>query len=104
MTAMYTRDFPVASLVLDEQNPRFVRTTRSTRESINALLAEAPAKLLALAQDIAREGVNPTELPVVVEEDDNNVVIEGNRRIAALKLLLNPDLAHDERLQRQFRE
>ncbi|SDH58432.1 hypothetical protein SAMN05216553_1317 [Lentzea fradiae] len=101
---MELHDFRVTDLVLDKQNPRFASQTSSDRESVNVLLAEAPAKLVALAQDIAREGVNPTELPVVVEIDGQNVVIEGNRRVAALKLLNNPDLANDERLRRQFRE
>ncbi|WP_157606542.1 hypothetical protein [Saccharomonospora cyanea] len=99
---MNTQDFPVASLLLDEENPRFEQKVSSQREAINAILSEAPAKLVALAQDIARKGVNPTELPVVTEIDERIVVIEGNRRVAALKLLNNPDLATDAGLRRQF--
>lgn len=100
---MRNKELSVASLTLDERNPRFRAPTNSTRESINALLADAPAKLVALAQDIAREGVNPTELPVVLVVKGRNIVAEGNRRVAALKLLKNPDLADDPQLQRKFR-
>ena len=88
--------YPVASLLLDETNPRFAESVESQRAAANALLADGSTKLLNLAEDIAREdAVNPTELPVLVEEDGNLVVIEGNRRLAALKLLRHPDLADD---------
>lgn len=84
----------VASLLLDESNPRFPDQVAGQDEAITALLKDAAPKLLSLAEDIANEGsLNPTELPVVVEEDDGLVVIEGNRRLAALKLLKNPDLS-----------
>lgn len=72
-------------------------------EAINALLTDAPTKLLALAKDIVTQGsVNPTELPVVVEEDGELVMIEGNRRLAALKLLRNPQLCSDPALTKRF--
>ena len=95
----------VASLLLDETNPRFADGVDSQKQAVNALLAEGPTKLINLAQDIVKEAaVNPTELPVLVEEDGELVVIEGNRRLAALKLLRNPDLADDPTHQRRFRE
>jgi hypothetical protein len=88
--------YPVASLLLDQTNPRFRESADSQKTAINALLAENSVKLLNLAQDIARENaVNPTELPVLIEENAELIVIEGNRRIAALKLLRNPDLADE---------
>jgi hypothetical protein len=97
------REYSVASLLLDETNPRFADGVDSQREAVNALLSDAPAKLLKLAGDIAREGtLNPTELPVVVRESSGLVVIEGNRRLAALKLLANPELAFDKTHQRSL--
>lgn len=84
----------VSGLFLDERNPRFREQINGQDEAVTALLLDAADKLVILAQDIATEGsLNPTELPVVVEEDGELVVIEGNRRLAALKLLRNPDLA-----------
>lgn len=94
--------YPVASLLLDETNPRFVEAVESQRAAVNALLADGPVKLLSLAEDIAREdAINPTELPVLIEEDGELIVIEGNRRMAALKLLRNPELADDATHQRR---
>lgn len=84
----------VSGLLLDERNPRFREQVSGQDEAVTAMLVDAAPKLVNLAQDIANEGsLNPTELPVVVEEDGELVVVEGNRRLAALKLLRNPDLA-----------
>ncbi|MFF5448956.1 hypothetical protein [Streptomyces sp. NPDC012888] len=92
----------VNSLVLDESNPRHEKKTASLEESIAALLGHNPEKLYRLAKDIAQHGINPAELPIVVIEGDRNIVVEGNRRVAALKLLGNPSLAPTEKLQKQF--
>lgn len=84
----------VSGLLLDERNPRFRDQVTGQDEAVTALLIDAAEKLVNLAQDIATEGsLNPTELPVAVEEDGELIVIEGNRRLAALKLLRNPTLA-----------
>jgi hypothetical protein len=100
------KDLNVADLLLDEANPRFRNPVRSQNEAINTILADAlaAAKVLKLAQDIVEYGaLNPTELMVVVEQDGRFVVIEGNRRLAALKLLRNPGLATDSAQQVQFK-
>ncbi|MER7894615.1 hypothetical protein ABTX62_00240 [Streptomyces sp. NPDC096046] len=92
----------VASLTLDETNPRHAHRTSSLEESIAALLEKGPEKLLKLARDISQHGVNPTELTIVLVDGDHNVVLEGNRRVAALKLLHDPKLAPTEKLRKQF--
>ncbi|MFJ9618246.1 ParB/Srx family N-terminal domain-containing protein [Streptomyces noursei] len=99
---MEQRDFAVADLRLDGNNPRHAVPTPTTREAIAALLGKDPEKLLRLAQDIAQKGVNPTEFPIVVHEDGRPVVIEGNRRIAALKALADPSLVEDARIRKLF--
>jgi hypothetical protein len=48
--------------------------------------------LLGLMRDILRDGYLDNELPVVVVESEQCVVLEGNRRIAALKALNDPAL------------
>jgi hypothetical protein len=92
----------VASLTLDETNPRHANRTSSLEESIAALLAKGPEKLLRLARDICQHGVNPTEMAVVLVDGDHNVVLEGNRRVAALKLLHNPKLAPTDKLRKRL--
>lgn len=52
-------------------------------------------QLLALAKDIVEEGVDPTNRTVVVPSEDQSrryIVLEGNRRLLALKALDTPAL------------
>ncbi|MET7777885.1 hypothetical protein ABZU94_28815 [Streptomyces mirabilis] len=102
MSTMKQVSMHVASLTLDEINPRHAKQTASLEESIAALLEKGPDKLLRLARDIMQHGVNPTELVVVMTDGDRNIVLEGNRRVAALKLLHKPHLAPTEQLQKKF--
>ncbi|MFD4952435.1 hypothetical protein [Streptomyces sp. NPDC058451] len=89
-------------MTLDEMNPRHAQPTKSLEESIAALLDKGEPKLLRLAKSIVERGLNPTELIVVMPEGDLNIVLEGNRRVATLKLLHKPSLAPTEQLQRKF--
>lgn len=59
--------------------------------AIASYLVEA-ADLLELARDILRDGYLDNELPVVADENGRRVVLEGNRRITALKAIHNPSL------------
>ncbi|MCK4816306.1 hypothetical protein KA005_11105, partial [bacterium] len=56
-----------------------------------------------LAKSIADNGFFPDEVIIVFRADESNrYVLEGNRRVAALKLLLNPEAA-PEKYKRRFR-
>ncbi|MFC7875206.1 hypothetical protein ACFUS2_29240 [[Kitasatospora] papulosa] len=89
-------------MTLDEMNPRHAQPTKSLEESIAAILDASAPKLLRLAKSIAERGLNPTELIVVMPDGDLNIVLEGNRRVATLKLLHQPSLAPTEQLKRKF--
>lgn len=81
---------------LDPRNPRLPDGSDNDHEAINRLLDEGYPGLLALAKDLIEVGEsNPTELPIVVKEGSKYLVLEGNRRFAALKLLANPSLANE---------
>lgn len=54
-------------------------------------------KALSLVEAIAQSGYFTHELPIVVMRDDQMIVVEGNRRLAALKAIQNPYLAPDHR-------
>lgn len=83
----------VRRLKLDPENPRLMGLPSrvSQRELIEELFLHYEA--LSLASEISRNGYYPTEVLVVVSEGRRNVVVEGNRRLAALKALANPELA-----------
>ena len=59
--------------------------------AIAAYLVES-ADLLELAGDILRDGYIDNEIPVVAVENGRRIVLEGNRRITALKAISNPSL------------
>lgn len=47
-------------------------------------------KALNLVEGIAKVGLLTHEVPIVVERDGQLIVVEGNRRVAALKAIQNP--------------
>ena len=83
----------VANLLLDGRNPRLSARTRGQRRIIRALVDTQWHKLLALAKDIVEYGRDPSDLFLVMRSKRGRyVVLDGNRRIAALKLLENPSI------------
>jgi hypothetical protein len=95
----------VADLKLDGANPRH-DPAKAQREIISALLNVAGGKIARLADDIATHGLNPIDSFLVLNEQGTvgYTVLEGNRRLAALKLLANPDLTPLPKYQKRFRE
>jgi hypothetical protein len=79
----------IDELNLDLGNPRNNRS-RSHREALQQILDDQRGKLVTLAKSIVSEGMSPIDRMLVVREDGELVVLEGNRRLAALKLLSNP--------------
>ncbi len=87
-----TKRLKVASLQLDPKNPRLGRetTARAPREIIQYLFDHD--KALEVAESIATRGFFPNEPLLAIKEGDRLVVVEGNRRLAALKALREPSL------------
>lgn len=89
---------PLKDILLDDRNPRLVTQSKlSTPKEILSYLYEHE-ELDEFVHKIAREGHNRgAERPYVVKSGSNYVVIEGNTRVAAYKLLtglLNPPSGH----------
>jgi len=88
----------LANLLIDLENPRLPQPNTGQREALRAIARQQDRRLLTLAKDILQNGLNPSELSIVMpfqEDGTRYVVIEGNRRIAALKALENPDVLSD---------
>ena len=79
----------VSDLHLDPNNPRFIGEQFDNEEEIIAHLMAA-ADLDELLLSILNSGYLDFE-PIVVKQDDLTV-LEGNRRVAALKLIRHSDL------------
>jgi len=91
----------VASLHLDTKNPRLGRetTARAPREIIQYLFEHD--KAMDVAQSISARGYFPNEPLLAIMENEKTVVVEGNRRLAALKALREPGLL-EGRMYRQI--
>lgn len=87
-----TARLSVASLFLDENNPRLGRETsgRAPQEIIQYLFDHD--KALDVARSIATRGYFENEPLLAILEKGRYVVVEGNRRLAALKALKEPGL------------
>ena len=102
-----TKRHSVASLHLDAKNPRLGReaTARAPREIIQHLFQHDSA--IEVAQSIAARGYFPNEPLLAIIEDNLLIVVEGNRRLAALKALREPallDLPMRRRIERLLRQ
>lgn len=87
-------------LNFDTNNPRFTPDKRPNEDTDSAIIAELArtADLSELVQSIGTSGYINIEPLVVVVRDDQLVVLEGNRRLAALKALRDDGLAKHAKL------
>jgi hypothetical protein len=86
----------VADLKLDLDNPRLGQGLKSQPDAIQAMLRAEGKKTLELAEDILANGLNVAERLMVIRDtgDPNRyVVLEGNRRLTALRILAEPSSA-----------
>lgn len=81
-------------LIVNKENPRF-SSVKNEYEAIKTIILKQQEKLLNLIEDIAGNGLNPSELIIVVEEEGKYVVLEGNRRVTAIKLINDLDFYAD---------
>lgn len=90
---MDERAATIEELNLDLENPRFAGF-QSNREALVAIIADQGSKLYELAKDIASEGLSPAHRIIAIQGGSKKsyVVVDGNRRLAALKILINPSV------------
>jgi hypothetical protein len=91
---------PVEILDFDENNPRFTpdkKPSGSDDEAVISMLA-ASADLAELIQSISNSGYINIEPLIVLERNGRLAVLEGNRRLAAVKVLRDPELARAARI------
>ncbi|MCR9257432.1 MAG: ParB N-terminal domain-containing protein [Alphaproteobacteria bacterium] len=97
---MKIQDIEPSELKLDRQNPRFgLSEASSEKEALRILLETADLK--ELWNSIAERGFEKFEPLVVTNEGGELVVLEGNRRLAAVKLLLDPSLLEKDAPRRR---
>lgn len=85
-----TFDYSLSSLQLDVNNPRINYAEKTLNQTqIMEYLIEKEG-VYELAKKISEEGYFIGEYPIICIEKNKKIVLEGNRRTAALKLLQDP--------------
>lgn len=95
------KEVPLGNLRLDRQNPRLRGDREWKSTSDEDLLAEFARsyRLIEIARSIADKGFTPRQAEALLvvkdpNDKDHYVVIEGNRRLATLKLLTSESARH----------
>jgi hypothetical protein len=100
--ANQTKDIAIKDLILWDENARFPDKYFNQDESelIHYFVSRADFKIRSLLESIVKDFDLPQLEKIVVWNDgEQNIVLEGNRRLTAYKLLNNPQLAKDKKLQ-----
>jgi hypothetical protein len=89
--AVAQKNLKIDQLKLDLLNPR-IRNAANQHEAMQQIIDEQDHKLANLAEHIVdNNSLNPMDRLLVLKDPDGKyVVLEGNRRALALKLLSNP--------------
>jgi ParB/Sulfiredoxin domain len=100
-----TGELNVDDLHLDFENPRLPANQQFSGDE-NALLRYIADTYNAIevAESIARHGFFVSEPLIVIRENGRIIVVEGNRRLAALRILRDPSLAKGLVDEKQFVE
>lgn len=83
---------PVSELAFDTKNPRLAEFDISAKESELVKFLWEAMDVRELMLSVAASGYFAHEPMIVANERGKNIVIEGNRRLAAVKLLLDSAL------------
>jgi hypothetical protein len=92
---------PVSELHFDRENPRLVEygiNPNTPEKEILRILWEA-MDVMELVLSIASSGYFPHEPLIITDEGGKHIVLEGNRRLAALKVLTVDGLAAENKWQ-----
>jgi hypothetical protein len=96
----------VSQLLLDNENPRLPENAASMTQTELLDLMERDFDLVSIGKSMSDNGFFVEEPLIVIpkEGEEKFIVIEGNRRLAALKLLTEPELRQRSRFKAAWEE
>src|SRR5436309_11112810 len=102
---MPSKSLKIDSLEFDLENPR-ITLASDQRDAMQKILSEQKVRLINLAESIAEKGLSPMDRFLVLRSDRQGkfTVIEGNRRLLAMKLLKNTSLVDDLEMPDAFKK
>ena len=99
----YQRKFiKIEELLVNPKNFRFDPVSNQ-KEAINIMMNKMKQKVKKQAEDIAKNGLNPTESLFVTKTYKGKYIVhEGNRRLTAIKLINNPKIIPLDKKTKDF--
>ena len=85
----YKKNINIHDLIINPDNYRH-ESVADEKEAVSVMLKKYSKKIKALLIDILKNGTNPSDLLIVTPKDSKYIVLEGNRRLIACKILANP--------------
>lgn len=101
MATVTNINLDISKILMDGENPRH-EILGDQKEIINWHVNFLGDKLIQLMRSIAKDGLSDIEKILVQPHGNLYVVKEGNRRMAALKLLRDPSLCDDTLFRRKI--
>lgn len=101
------KDIAISHLILWDENARFPDKYYNSdeQELINFFFSDKKFEMKGFIKEIVDEFALPQlEKIVVWNNEGTNIVIEGNRRLTAYKVLQNPELIKEEKLRTFVKE
>ena len=96
------RPFNIDDLMLDEDNYRFTKA-KDQKACVKKIYHMNKLYFKGLMKSIAEDDLGETLL-VYTNENGDNIVADGNRRLSALKVLHNDDYAPDKQIEAYAKE
>ena len=96
----------IDNLKIAKDNPRF-EPKKTEDQALEIMINSLANKFINLVQDIFDKGLNPSKIPIVIPDEGDAgkyIVCEGNRRVAALKLLANPSRLDELKISDKHRD
>lgn len=93
----------ISKLSLDLKNPRIPEFARKNEPSVIEYLLEFE-DVMDIAENISLNGYHRSATSIATRESGKLVVLDGNRRLAACKLLLNPNLTSKENFRKKLKK
>lgn len=103
MQKLHVNEIKLVQLDLDIQNYR-IFDSGDQNEAIKLMVESEGIHIVEMGKDIVKEGLSPIDPLAVIKQTDceRYTVIEGNRRLTAIRLLENPKLALNPKIEAKF--
>ncbi len=96
---MKSEDVSVNDLLLDDENPRLPEDFKANTQKALLKWMANEYNTLEVARSIAEHGYFDSEPMIAIKDGNKYKVVEGNRSLTALKLLLDSDLRESLELE-----